>query len=202
MARRRSFLPDPTTDRLPPRQRWDARYAHFEDSGLPSQPRDFLTSWLPSLPKDGLALDIAAGAGRHSLALAQHGLRVHAVDISLEGLRRLKKSTRPPEQIVPIVLDLERGWLPHAEYDVIVNFLFLERAVFPAIKQRLKTGGWLLIETFTVEQLTLPHKAHLRRHFLLETHELADIFSDMEIVFYNEGLAYGNYTAQLVAKKK
>ncbi len=202
MVRRRSFLPDPTAERLPPRQRWDTRYAQFLDSKLPTQPRDFLMTWLPSLPKTGLALDIAAGAGRHSLALAEHGLTVHAVDISFEGLRLLKRATRPPEKIVPIVLDLERGWLPHAQYDVIANFLFLERAVFPAVKQRLVSGGWLLIETFTVEQLTLPHKKHLRRHFLLEKHELYDIFSDMEIVFYNEGLAYGNYTAQLVARKK
>ena len=202
MVRRRSFLPDPTGGRLPPRQRWDTRYANFLDSKLPSQPRDFLMEWLPSLPKDGLALDIAAGAGRHSLALAGHGLTVHAVDISFEGLRLLKKASRPPEKIVPIVLDLERGWLPRAEYDVAVNFLFLERAIFPAVKRRLKPGGWLLIETFTVEQLTLPHKKNIRRHFLLEKQELCDIFSDMEIVFYNEGLSYGNYTAQLVARKR
>lgn len=161
-----------------------------------------MTRWLPSFPTEGLALDIAAGAGRHSLALAQHGLYVHAVDISFEGLKILKDAASASQKITPIILDLERGWLPHAEYDVIINFLFLERAVFPAMKQRLKPGGWLLIETFTVEQLTLPHKAHLRRHFLLEKHELYDIFADMEIVFYNEGLSYGNYTAQLVARKK
>ncbi len=202
MAKSRSFLPDPTAGRLAPRQRWDTRYAEYGVSKLPTQPRNFLMDWIPSLPTNGVALDVAAGAGRHSLALAQHRLTVHAVDISLEGLRILQKTAPPEAHVTPIVLDLERGWLPKANYDVIINFLFLERAVFPAIKQRLVSGGWLLIETFTVEQQTLPHKAGLRRHFLLEKRELCDAFSDMDIVYYHEGLSYGNYTAQLVARKR
>ena len=184
----KSFLPDPTQHRHSPRTRWDNRYAIYGDHAMPPTPRPFLVDWLPRLPQTGLALDIAAGAGRHSLALAQHGLAVHAVDISLNGLRVLAKRTPESATIQPMVIDLEHGWLPNAKYDVVVNFLFLERAVFPEIQRRLRPGGWWVMETFTVEQLTLPHKSNLRRHFLLEPQELFQTFYALEIVFYQEGL--------------
>ncbi len=202
MTGRNSFLADPTQNRPSPRLRWDSRYAACGDHALPPEPRQFLVDWLPRLPSSGLALDIAAGAGRHSLALARHGLAVHAVDISFNGLSVLASRTPKDAGITPIVLDLERGWLPKAKYDVIVNFLFLERAIFPMILRRLRPDGWLVMETFTVEQLTLPHKAHLRRHFLLEKQELFQTFAGLEMVFYEEGLFNGNYTARMVARKK
>lgn len=202
MTGTKSFLPDPTQYRQSPRIRWDNRYATHGDHAMPPTPRPFLVDWLPRLPKTGLALDIAAGAGRHSLALAQHGLSVHSVDISLNGLRILAKQASEVGAVFPVVLDLAHGWLPKTKYDVIVNFLYLERAILPEIQRRLRSGGWLVMETFTVDQLMLPHKANLRRHFLLEHQELSQSFSALDIVFYEEGLCDGNYTARLVARKK
>ncbi|HRV96209.1 MAG TPA: hypothetical protein P5526_28915 [Anaerolineae bacterium] len=52
------------------RNKWDRRYAGRTVEDL-MEPTPFLLSCLPELPTTGLALDIAAGAGRHTLILAQ-----------------------------------------------------------------------------------------------------------------------------------
>lgn len=197
-----SFAPDPYR-KLPPKARWNARYSDFGNAKLAKmrEPRELLQTWLPKFPTHGLALDVAAGAGRHSLALADHGLRVHAVDISIEGLKLLNEKKSSVMNIQPIVLNLEQRWLPKAMYQVIVNFLYLERSILPIIRQRLIPNGWLIMETFTVDQLKFPHKKHIQRDFLLEHDELRDSFSDWDILFYEEGLHKENYSARLVARK-
>ena len=73
-----------SSDRLPSRQRWDHRYASLPPKAR-LEPTAFVAACLPKLPGRGWALDIAAGAGRHTIALAQHGLQVEAVDISGQG---------------------------------------------------------------------------------------------------------------------
>jgi len=61
------------------RETWDARYAagRFDPTGPPA--------WLEELgevlPNRGVALDLAAGAGRVSIWLARRGLSVEAVAI-------------------------------------------------------------------------------------------------------------------------
>jgi len=199
MTNRKSFAHDPYR-KLPPKARWNARYLDFGNMKMQA-PRALLQTWLPKLPTCGLALDIAAGAGRHSLALAAHGLSVHAVDVSIEGLKLLNEKKLPDMNIQPIVLNLEHRWLPQASYDVIINFLYLERVIWPELRRKLAPGGWLIMETFTVDQLQFPHKKHIQRSFLLEHDELKDKFSDWNILFYEEGLHKENYSARLVARK-
>ncbi|MFQ5576682.1 MAG: class I SAM-dependent methyltransferase [Anaerolineae bacterium] len=199
---RNSFAPNPLrAEPLPARTKWDRRYAQYSPTErLTANP--LLTRWLPRLPRQGRALDVAAGAGRHSLALARHGLQVHAVDISWRGLRLLAQRMEPGFPVAPVALDLQRGWLPATHYEVIVNFLFLERAIWPAIANRLARGGWLIVETFTVEQLTRPAKRHIRRDFLLEAGELREAFGFLEILHYHEGWHSSGATAQLVGRVK
>lgn len=163
-----------------------------------------MAACLPKLPQQGQALDIAAGAGRHSLALARRGLQVDAVDISCHGLwlaRQRALAASLSRQIRFIVADIERPWLPHAVYDVILVAFFLHRPLFPLIKARLKPGGWLVYETFIAGSDTSPEGHPLRRDFLLEPDELNDAFADFEIRFYAENQDRAKTTAQLLAQK-
>ena len=66
------------------RKRWDAKYARQESA--PSEPSLLLTQLDDILPRRGRALDIAGGAGRHAIWLAQRGLDVTLADISLAGM--------------------------------------------------------------------------------------------------------------------
>jgi tellurite methyltransferase len=194
-----------TEARLPPRQRWDRRYATLPvDARL--QPTPFMARCLPKFPLRGRALDIAAGAGRHTIALAQHGLRVDAVDISCQGLRLARRRAltagfEPGRQIRFIVADLERAWLPAAQYEVILVSFFLHRPLFPLIEALLAPGGWLAYETFTIAQTIAPNNRPIRRELLLRPGELRAAFAGLEILFYAEGEHNDKATAQLLARK-
>ncbi len=58
----------------------DARYR-------PRWPSEHVVRWLSRLDGHGLALDIGAGAGRHTKLLSEFGYTAVATDISLTGLR-------------------------------------------------------------------------------------------------------------------
>jgi tellurite methyltransferase len=194
-----------TTDRLPPRQRWDHRYASLPPQAR-QEPTPFVAACLPKLPNQGWALDVAAGAGRHTIALAQHGLQVDAVDISGQGLRLARgravaAGLMPGRQVHYIMADLERPWLPRRDYDVILVSFFLHRPLFPLIEARLRPGGWLVYETFTVEQIRVNPRRSFRPDVLLQPDELRQAFASFEILSYAEGLHNEKATAQLLARK-
>jgi hypothetical protein len=165
------------SNRLPPRRRWDKRYATLSPEAR-LEPRPFVA--------------------------ACRGLQVDAVDISCHGLRLARQralAASLSRQIRFIVADIERPWLPHAVYDVILVAFFLHRPLFPLIKARLKPGGWLVYETFIAGSDTSPEGYPLRRDFLLEPDELNDAFADFEIRFYAENQDRAKTTAQLLAQK-
>jgi tellurite methyltransferase len=200
---RNSFVPGGlfSAGRLPDRQRWDHRYATLEP-GRRTEPLPFLSTCLRQLPARGYALDVAAGAGRNSVALAEHGLTVDAVDLAWQGLRRAVTLARQRGvRINPIVLDLSRGWLPRRGYDVVVNTFFLQRDLIPAIKAALKPGGWLVFETFTRAQLDITEQRVRDRSYLLKADELRQLFSDFVVLHYWEGIEENRATARLLARK-
>ncbi len=187
-------------DRLPDRQRWDQRYTSLEPERR-TTPTPFVSACLPRLPCCGYALDVAAGAGRNSVALAKHGLQVDAIDVSWHGLHRAAAlAARQHTTINPIVLDLARGWLPSRRYDVIVNSMFLMRELMPAIKAALSQGGWLVFETFTITQVAItPHRFEDHDR-LLRPGELRQLFPDLSIIDYWEGVEDDRATARLLAR--
>jgi len=186
------------------RQKWDQRYIELKPAAR-RKPGAFVGRCLSRLPASGRALDVAAGAGRHSLALARLGWRVDAVDISWQGLRLARQrllAAQPAARVNFVVANIERDWLPHTQYDLVLVTFFLHRPLFPLIKERLRPGGWLIYETYTVAQLQKPHNHRpTRPHFLLQPGELKRAFSDFEILFYDEDDHQGRATAQLLAQK-
>lgn len=194
------------------RKKWDDRYADLSPQDQ-VQPTPFVVGCLPRLPRRGQALDVAAGAGRHTLALAEHGLTVDAVDISERGLwlaqKLMARAKNNQNKVQFVVADIEQPWLPQGEYDVILVSFFLCRPLFPLIKDRLRAGGWLVYETFTVDEIEPSETGGVtNRAFYLEPRELLASFCDFEVEFYDEGnhVARGEgrrmrTTAQLLARK-
>lgn len=193
----------------PAQDKWDQRYAGRTLEDL-NDPTPFLISCLPELPQVGLTLDVAAGAGRHSLVLAQRGLRVDAVDISWQGLRLARQRATQaglwPGSIEFVVADLELAWLPDRAYDVVVVSFFLFRPLLPVIKDRLRPGGRLVYETRVEPPPDNRSDCH-RREFWLKPRELLDAFSDFDVLRYDEGHRRrpdgreGGVTARLLARK-
>jgi SAM-dependent methyltransferase len=198
-----SFVPTDlfSLERLPDRQRWDQRYASMGPDER-TEPTSFLVACLPHLPASGHALDVAAGTGRNSVALAAHGLTVDAVDVSWQGLRRaMSLAWQRQASINPVVLDLQRGWLPPRRYDVVVNSFFLLRDLLPPIRAALKPGGWLVFEALTLAQLEITPQHGTDRRYLLRPGELHRLFEGFAILSYWEGIEGSRATARLLARK-
>jgi len=114
-------------DRQPWNERWDERYgaAEFDPARPPSQ---VVAAELGDLPP-GRALDLAAGAGRHTVWLAERGWRVTAVDFSRVGLargRQLSAARGVDEARVDwIVADL-RDFEPDRDFYDLVLIAYLQ----------------------------------------------------------------------------
>ena len=126
--------------------RWNERFARREET------RDFtpaapLAAAIAGVPP-GTALDIACGAGRHAIFLAERGWRVIAVDGSRVGIETMLAEAGTREcrgGIEAHVVDLESE--PAAfpiepdRYDLIADFYFLHRPMFAAIRSGVRPGG-------------------------------------------------------------
>jgi len=166
---------------------WDARYRDGDRVDAPG-PSAIVEDALEWLPREGRALDVACGAGRNALFLAQRGFDVLAVDLSLEGLRITgDRARRRGLPVQPVRADLERFAVRPGAFDVVVNTRFLLREAFPLIRSALAPGGLLLFETFHVDELEVLG-GDIRRAFVLERGELRAAFDDLEILLYREGV--------------
>ncbi len=167
--------------------RWNERYQNNHDRDL-QVPRSFLTEHLHLLPACGLALDLAMGAGKNTEALLERGYRVIGVDISSEAVLRAKR--RFPE-LQAVIADLTRFYLPSRTFDVVLNFYYLQRELWPEFGRILKPGGLLVFETLTHGmQEMLPE---IPGSFLLKPGELREAFKDWDILVYREGWVTGDH---------
>jgi len=180
---------------------WDERHR-----GKPAGDAEpFLTAMLARIPS-GVALDIAAGRGRNSVALANAGMRVVAVDFSAEAMRLLAATARAERLAIwPVVANLDNFHLKHESLEAIVNINFLDRALFPQFERALRPGGILIADTFLVDQAAIGHPRDLR--FLLAHGELRALAGGLEIEEYSEGLVtYPNgdhaWRASILARRK
>lgn len=153
-------------------------------TGKDRNPSGLLIEYLSIIPK-GKALDIACGEGRNSIYLARHGFEVEAIDISEAAINRSREAAGDL-RINFIAADLEGFKIPADTCDLIINFNYLQRSLVPAIKNGLKRGGYLIFETYTLEQKELGHPKN--PEFLLGTNELLRLFSDLHIIYYREGV--------------
>ncbi len=126
------------------RARWDTRYAEgaYESRRHPSP---FLEHNAELLPGGGRALDLACGAGRNAIHLAQRGFAVDAVDISRVALAR-GQSAAGDLPIRWIECDLDNGVEAVAPYDLIVNIRYVNLELVTALQDALRPGGVLLVE--------------------------------------------------------
>jgi 2-polyprenyl-3-methyl-5-hydroxy-6-metoxy-1,4-benzoquinol methylase len=184
------------------RIRWDQRYAQASDQS--HQIEQTPPVWLPQieleLPRQGRALDIAAGAGRLSLWLAARGLDVLAVDISAVGLELAHRAVAEHGlEIETLAVDLEAEPLPPGPFDLITCFNYRQRGLSPAIRERLKPGGFFLAELATVPNLE--RHAHPSWKYLAEPGELRRDCARLEIVYYQEGWFDDRASARVLARK-
>ena len=174
--------------------KWNERYRSGVDAAFES-PRDFLIAQAQHLPRRGLALDIAMGLGGNAGFLIERGLRVIGVDVSEVGVRCARQ--RWPS-LMGAVIDLTSYCWPPCSFDVILNFYYCQRDLWPQYRSMLKPGGVLIVETLTIE--TLRARPDYNPEFLLQPDELRQAFADWEVLVYREGWReMGDHSPRAVA---
>ena len=126
------------------RSKWNQRYA--EDSFRKTNPVRLLCDWLPHIPA-GRALDVACGAGRNALLLAEAGFEVDAIDISAVGLQQLECAASARGQSVNCIEhDLDQPYDFATNYDLIVVLWYVNLELITRLCACLAPGGYLICE--------------------------------------------------------
>jgi len=160
--------------------------------------------------KNKSALDIACGAGRDSVYMAMQGWQVTAVDYLPSALKKASDlAMRCKQSINTLLLDLEKTeleneWvkLRHADqlYGCVIVVRYLHRANLSLIRDIIDIGGFIVYQTFMrgCEKFGRPKNPK----FLLEQGELAETFSDFNILVDEiEHLEDGRPTNRFIAQK-
>jgi SAM-dependent methyltransferase len=185
--------------------RWDRQHTERQTE---QHAAPFLRAILESQRWDvppGRALDIACGSGRHALFLAERNFEVTAVDLSPVALARgAERARKKSLSISWQQADLENCSLEAAAYDLIVNIDYLQRSLLPVIKAALKVGGFVIFETYLIDQQTIGHPKN--PNYLLQHNELLESFRDFRVLYYREGKLINNgersFRAGLFAQKR
>jgi tellurite methyltransferase len=151
------------------------------------------------------ALDLACGAGRNAVWLAERGWTVDAWDLSdvaLSILVREREERAAHGFPLPIDVretDLDGAAIPPATYDLVLNMLFLDRRLWPQMAAALRPGGLLAFETFV--DLPGGRRSEVGPDHLLQPGELRAAFEalGLETLVSDEDGPRG--TARLLARR-
>lgn len=129
----------------------------------PSAP---LEAYLHQVGGSGPALDLGAGAGRDTVALARAGYDVTAVDLSARGLERIRERAENEglaERVQTQVADVREVDLPTGTLAAIVATTVLDhlpepdaRRVWREMGRSLGKGGVMYVEVHTTEDPGCP----------------------------------------------
>lgn len=150
-------------------EKWQQRYLAHDY--CPNEKPDPLIVLAAERLPTGHAIDLACGAGRHALHLAQHGWRVTAIDGAPAALALFDAPG-----ITKLELDLEQN-TPPLQADLIVDTLYLDRRLFPLMHTQAGAVA-LVLPTHDDDPAVKP----MNPAFLIDDHELAHAFRSFTIL--------------------
>jgi 2-polyprenyl-3-methyl-5-hydroxy-6-metoxy-1,4-benzoquinol methylase len=160
---------------------WNEKYSG-DSYRFGKDPIPYLVDQLHRLPK-GKALDLAMGEGRNGVFLATKGFQVTGLDISEKGLEKAQALAKSQGITIETkVADLDHAPLGTNEYDVVLCTYYVNRDLLPRMKQAVKPGGMVVVETYTMGHLK--YRSQFRKEWLLEKNELLEWFKDFTILHY------------------
>ena len=205
------------TMQLDEKARWNQKYSEGSHTSL--EPDPLLVSaydeFLAARPP-GSALDVAGGAGRHALWLADRGWKVKLVDISEVAIQAAQKNAekknadkkndgaQPPPAVMKgsisaEVVDLNTTHdLGYEQYDLVIVICYLQRELFPSLISALKPDGLLIFKTYNTAHQGSGGPSN--PEFLLQPNELLRAFQSLRVLHYHEALTEKCVT-EMVARK-
>jgi len=160
------------------------------DTERPDPPSPFVVEWVERLSTHlrapRRALDVAMGRGRHAQLLAARGYRVFGVDRHDTVVREAVEQAALRDLVIRgWVADLEVYPLPARRFELVVVTRYLQRDLFPALRDALTPGGVVVYETFTRAQ-RIKGRGPTSPDHLLEPGELRSRFGGLDLMFYEE----------------
>lgn len=184
------------------RQKWNQRYA--EDSYRKGNPVTLVEDWVNRIPA-GKALDVACGAGRNAILLAQHGFAVDAIDISVEGLKLgQQRAGQLGLEINWIEHDLEESYVFNRDYSLILVLWYVDLPLIARLTGHLAPGGYLLCEEHLQTDAEVAGPGN--RNFRVPPDALRETADELEILLYEEKIGENNdgdllASARIVARR-
>jgi tellurite methyltransferase len=165
------------------REYWNQRY---QEEGWRTEPAAFVVEAASYLPPGSRILDVAGGTGRNAIWLAGRGHDVTIADVSEIGLGLARQAAdEAGVEVGTEHLDFDVDPLPEGPWDVLLDFHFIDRSLFPVFMDRLRPGGYLIFCRATVKNL----EKHDRppSPYLLQEGEGWDLLTGWELVIAREG---------------
>ena len=163
-----------------------------------------LTGARSSLREQPLSvLDLACGNGRNGKFLLTQGFSVQFADRNQAALTEIKHELEQPlyhqhkTRASFWNVDFEGknfAELAHQQYAGIIVMRYLHRPLFEQIKQAIVPGGFIVYETFTLQQAEFGRPKN--PDFLLALGELKRYFSGWEIKHSFEGITHSETSGQ------
>lgn len=169
---------------------WDDRYG-ADEYAYGTEPNDFLRDVAAHLTA-GPILCLAEGEGRNAVFLASRGLEVTAVDGSIEGVRKTERLAK--ERGVPVNAvhaDLAHYSIEPGAWAGVISIFGhlpppLRRTVHAAAVQGLRTGGVLVLEAYTPDQLQHRTGGPPVAEMMMTLEGLRDELAGLELVIGRE----------------
>jgi len=162
------------------------------------KPDDLVVNLIKYLPSSAKVLDLGCGEGRNSFFLARNNFNVTAIDISKEGIKKLKEFAKKEKLKIKAEVSDVKSYLQDCErFDAIIVMYVLqfidEKNIFKVIKNiqsKTKPSGLNVIAAF-VAQTPKQKKKHLSKgEYLFDKGELKELYRDWNILFYKEKLGH------------
>ena len=185
---------------------WSKRYQDAGEQYLfGTEPNRFLAHRADLLQEGRTALSVADGEGRNSVWLAEQGLDVTAIEISVVAVEKARRLAAGRKVDVRFVLaDMTASdWPPaelHNAFDwvigIFIQFVGPEARArqFAAMKQMARPGGRILLQGYTPRQLEFKTGGPSAIENLYTRELLLTAFTDWhieELVDYEEDVAEG-----------
>lgn len=165
------------------RAHWNFRYSH---NGWITEPAAFLLEVAPHFAEGSRILDVGGGSGRNAIWLARKGHDLTIADISDVGLQLARDAASEADvEVTTLQVDFDTDPMPPGPWDVLINFHFINRSLFPAFLEVLRPGGFLVFSRATLQNL----ERHERppSPYLLEVGEGWDLLDGWDLVVAREG---------------
>ena len=169
------------------KEKWDAKYLKKSQLLRPREASRNLQAYLVHC-KGNKALDLACGAGRNSIFLAECGFNVDALDIAEIAIKALNDEANQKNLLSKIntyQIDLDTHEIKKNIYDIIVMTNYLDRVVLESAKNALKKDGILFVETYMINDQN--EKQQSDPNNLLQSQELKNMLDDSwQVLHYDE----------------